>query len=82
MHEVPPAQRALLALDDQQRLPGEHEEVLLIGLPVVHRHRLTRSEGDEVDPQLRELRLTLEDAVGASPLPGQLSTSPKSRGGR
>ena len=70
VHEIPLSERALLALDDQQRLPGEHEEVLLIGLPVVHGHRLTRREGDEVDPQLRKLRLTLENAVGASPLPG------------
>ena len=70
MHEVPPPERPLLALDDQQRFPGKHEEVLLIGLPVVHRHRLTGRECDEVDPHLRKLRLTLEYAVGAPPLPG------------
>jgi hypothetical protein len=31
--EVPLAQRALLALDDQDPLSGEDEEVLLLGLP-------------------------------------------------
>ena len=58
VHEVPLPQRALLALDDEQRLAREHEEVLLIGLPVVHRHRLARPEHDEVDPDLREVRVS------------------------
>src|SRR5690348_16123978 len=62
--EVPAAERPLLSLHDQQRLSGDDEEVLLIGLPVVHRHRLTGCERDDVDPELRELRLALEDAVG------------------
>jgi hypothetical protein len=35
---------------------------------VVHRHRLARTEHEEVDPELRELRLTLEVADGAAPL--------------
>ena len=70
MHEVPLPQRTLLALDDQQRLAGEHEEVLLVGLPVVHRHGVARFEGDEMDPHLPELGLTLERPVGATPLGG------------
>jgi len=60
VHEVPPAQRALLALDDQHRLAGEHEEVLLVGFPVVHRHRLARAEQRQVDPELVEVRRTVE----------------------
>jgi hypothetical protein len=59
VHEVPLSERALLALDDQQRLPREHEEVLLIGLPVVHRHRLAGPQNLEVDPELGEVRLVL-----------------------
>jgi hypothetical protein len=35
LHEVPPLERPLLSLDDQQRLAGEHEEVLLLRFPVV-----------------------------------------------
>ena len=70
VHEVPLTKRALLPLDDQERLPGEHEEVLLIRLPVVHSHRLAGRESNEVDPQLRKLRVTLEAAVRASPFAG------------
>src|SRR5438445_12394 len=44
MDEVPLPQRPLLALDDEKRLPGEHEEVLLVGFPVVHPDRHTRRE--------------------------------------
>ena len=68
MQEVPLPEHALLVLDDRYRLPGEDEEVLLIGLPVVHRHRLTRFEGDEVDSHLRELRFALEPAIRSSSL--------------
>jgi hypothetical protein len=66
--EVPGPQRPLLALGDQQCLPGEHEEVLLVGLPVVHRHRLARPEDAKVDPELRELPLALELRVPAAPV--------------
>ena len=67
VHEVPLPQRPLLALDDEQSLAGEHEEVFLIGFPVVHRHRLTRPEHTEADSDLREVRLTLEGRLGARP---------------
>ena len=66
--EVPLPQRTFLTLNDQQRLAGQHEKVLLVRLPVVHRHRLARPEGDEVDAHLWELGLALEDAVGTSTL--------------
>src|SRR5262245_7054249 len=42
--EVPLTERPLLSLDDEERLAVHDEEVLLIGLPVVHRHRLSRRE--------------------------------------
>ncbi len=64
--EVPRAEGALLAFDDQQRLAGENEEVLLVRFPVVHRHRLTRPEDPQVDADLREMLLALEDADGAA----------------
>src|ERR671923_2592504 len=57
--EVPLLQRPLLALDDEERLAGEYEEVLLIGFPVVHRVRLARLEHDEIDAELGEERLRL-----------------------
>src|SRR6266536_749101 len=60
VHEVPLAERALLTFDDGQRLAGEHEEVLLICLPVVHRHRLAGRENGEVDPELQEIGRVLE----------------------
>src|SRR5439155_2596392 len=66
--KVPLSERALFAFDDEQRLAGEHEEVLLVDLPVVHRHRLARPEDDEVNTQLRKLQLTLELGIGAPTL--------------
>jgi hypothetical protein len=60
--EVPLPQWALLSLDEEQRFARENQEVLLGRLPVVHRHRLTRSEDEEVDPELRVLGLALEIA--------------------
>ena len=60
MHEVPPSELALFAFDDQQRFAGQDEEVLLVGFPVVHRHRLARPEKREVDPELQEVRGFLE----------------------
>ena len=58
--EVPPPERALLTLEDRERLAGEDEEVLLVVLPVVHRHRLAGAEDGDVDPELQEVRCTLE----------------------
>lgn len=66
--EVPLAQGPLLALDDQQRRAGQHEKVLLVGLPVIHPHRLTRREHEEADSNLRELRLALEGQASPPPL--------------
>ena len=60
VHEVPLPQRPFLTLEDCERFAGEHQEVLLIGLPVVHRHRLTRAEDGKADSDLREVALTRE----------------------
>jgi len=62
VHEVPLLERALLRFHDQQRRPGKHEKILLIRLPVVHRHRVAGPEDDDVDPELREEGLALETA--------------------
>ena len=64
----PLPQWPLLALDDQQRLTGEDEEVLLIGLPVVHRHLFTRLEHGETDSNLREACFAFEAQTLSSPL--------------
>ena len=69
VHEVPLPQRPLLALDDEKRIAGEDEEILLIGLPVVHRHRLDGPEQTEADAELREVALMLE-IRGSSPFAG------------
>ena len=37
----------------RSRLAGENEKALLVGLPVVHRHRVARAEDEEVDADLR-----------------------------
>src|SRR5439155_20024856 len=42
VHEVPRLERPLLAFDDQERLAGQPEEVLLLGLPVIRPVRLAR----------------------------------------
>jgi GNAT superfamily N-acetyltransferase len=72
VHEVPGAQRPLLALDDEHRLARHDEEGLLIGLPVVHGHRLAGPEHERVDAELPEPTLALEvvdgDADRAAPL--------------
>jgi GNAT superfamily N-acetyltransferase len=77
MHEVPRAQLPLLAFDDQNRFARNDEEVLLVGLPVVHRHRFARLEHERIDPELFELAPALEvvgdnadgaAAVGVTPL--------------
>jgi hypothetical protein len=67
--EVPGAQRPLLAFDEQQALPGEHEEVLRDGLGVVEPARVAGVEHAQVDPELVErLALGLEDL-----LPGRVA---------
>src|SRR5207245_1596949 len=60
MDEVPLPQRPLLPLDDQGRRAGEDEEVLLVGLPVIHRQRLSRPENGDPEPELLEDRVTAE----------------------
>jgi len=65
VHEVPLPQWPLLALDDKQSLAGEHEEVFLIGFPVVHRHGLPRREHKEAHPELPKVPPTLEGRVNA-----------------
>ena len=65
VHEVPLPQRALLTFDDQERIAGD-DEVLLVGLPVIHRHRLSRLENLDVDPDLGEVLLAFEIAEGAA----------------
>ena len=75
MDEVPAAQRPLLPFDHQDRLAREDHEVLLVLLPVVHRHHLARVERDEVHADLAELRLAFEVGVRAASLarpPGRL----------
>ena len=77
MHEIPRVQLALLAFDDQDRFARDDEEVLLIGLPVVHRHWFARPEHERIDAELLELPLAFEivernadgaAAVGVTPL--------------
>jgi len=50
---IPLAHAALLALDDGQALPGEHEEALLLALAVVAAGGLARVEDVDADPQHR-----------------------------
>jgi hypothetical protein len=57
--EIPSAQGALFAFDDQERLAEEDEEVLRIGFPVVQPDRLTGPEDHEADPELPEVGLGL-----------------------
>jgi lipoyl synthase len=67
--EVPLSQGPLLPLGDQQGLAVEHEEVLLIRLPVVHRHRVARPEHEEVGAELLPILSGLEVAEGAALAP-------------
>jgi hypothetical protein len=60
MDEVPGPQAALLALDEQQALAGEDEEVLLLVLAVVHARGLAGREHADVDPEAREALVPLE----------------------
>ena len=54
MHEVPRLQPPLLALDEQQALAREHEEVLLVVLAVVHAARLPGLQHGQRVADLRE----------------------------
>src|SRR4029450_1128470 len=60
MQKVPGFHRTLLALDDRERLAGQDEEVLLVGLPVIHRHRLAWPEHLDIDPELVEVGRLVE----------------------
>src|SRR6185295_14397487 len=69
VHEVPRAQRALVALDDEQAFAREDEEVLLVALAVVDPARLPRLQDRQrhADVGKRDL-VALEDAGGAEGL--------------
>ena len=60
VHEVPRLQPALLAVEDEDALPGDDEEVLLIRLAVVHAVRLAGLEHGDAEADLGELRLPFE----------------------
>src|SRR6478672_13136741 len=63
VEEVPGPQRNLLTFDEQEALAHQHEEALLVPLPVVEAHRLAGQEPVDVDPELPEWPLALEVAV-------------------
>ena len=67
MDEVPLPQRPLLAFHDEKRLALDDEEVLLVGLPVVHRHRLAWPQALDVDSDLSPVLVALEVAERAAP---------------
>ena len=54
VHEIPRLQAALFALDDEQALAGQDEEVLLRPLAVVHAVRLAGAEDADAHPDLLE----------------------------
>ena len=57
---------SFLALDQQQALAGEHEEVLRVLLAVVHAGGLAGSQHADVEAEGREARVSpLETRVGA-----------------
>ena len=60
MHEVPLTQRSLLTFYDRQRLARQHEEILLVGLAVIHRHRLAGTENGHVNSELQKISRALE----------------------
>lgn len=57
---TPASGRSSPAFDDQQRLAGEDQEVLLVGLPVAHPDRIAGPEHEEVDADLGKLRVVAE----------------------
>ncbi len=64
MDEVPGLQRSLIALDQEQALALEDEEVLLLVLAVVHARGLAGLEDADIDPELREASVALEAGEG------------------
>src|SRR5205814_1598793 len=62
VEEVPLLERALFALDDQEALAAQDEKVLLVGLAVVHAHRLPRLQRVQVEAELVEFYVVLEVA--------------------
>jgi hypothetical protein len=60
MNEVPRPQRVLFPFDDQEAFARENQEILLVGLPVILRHRLPRIKHAEVDSDLLEPDLTFK----------------------
>ena len=62
------AKSPFLALHDEERFSRHDEEVLLVDLPVVHRHRLARQQHLDVHADLRELLLALEVAERTAPV--------------
>ncbi len=72
MDEVPSFQAPFLSCDQEQALTGEHEEVLLRVLAVVHRAGLARAKDAETDADLVETRvlaleLDVETELGLEP---------------
>src|SRR5439155_18393493 len=65
VHEVPLRELPLLALDNEETLAGEDEEVLLRALAVVHAVGLPGLEDADVQSELGEARLAFEDARAA-----------------
>ena len=63
MDEVPLAQRSLLALDQQQALTRQDEEVLLLVLAVVLAGRLAGGEHADVEPEPGELAASPSNRV-------------------
>jgi hypothetical protein len=61
-------QATLISLDEQQALAGEHEEVLLGVLAVIHAVRLARLQHLDVDAEVGEADVALADARGAERL--------------
>jgi hypothetical protein len=66
VHEVPRPQPALLALDEQDALAGQHEKVLLVGLAVVQPARVARLQHRERVADLRERRRVALDHAGVA----------------
>src|SRR5439155_22449736 len=64
VHEVPGLERPLLALDDQEALSGQDEEVLLVRLAVVAPARLARLEDGDRIAELGERHVVALDDAG------------------
>jgi hypothetical protein len=64
VHEIPRAQPALLAFHDQQSFARDDEKILLIRLPVIHRHRLARLQYEGIDAELGRVAPLALEVVG------------------